>query len=274
MSTLRSQMPLHFSVFGLDGKMTQPWAFWFEQFVASLPPSGSGFVIDGSAGTYGPSTLYQGPAAYRSGSPSTGDIYVAVDTGDIYVAVGGVWVLQSGELVGDVTKPANSNVTELVTITTPGTVGSTSTIPVLTVDAKGRVISATEVPAGNAVAAGVEGSVQINSGGILGFDAGLNFDVGTSSLTLPNGLVTGALSFTTPDLTLNNLLPAQAGAAGDVLATDGTNTYWTPSFTSGLVSDYILSTESVLIPPNRQYIVVTRLTIDGIIDNQGTLAIL
>jgi len=267
----RSQIPLHFEIFGPDGKMNQAWAFWFEQFVQGLAPDGAGFVVDGTGTTWGQATLYQGAQALRSGSPTQGDIYLATDTGNIFVAVGSSWVLQSGPLVGDVLKDSGSLVTNLVEITTPASAGGPTTIPVITIDAKGRVTSLSSTPTGQLAAAGADGSVQLNSNGALGSDPSLFFTSGT--LTLGKGLVTDVLSFTTPSLTLNNLLPPQLGLVGQVLTTNGTNAVWSAS-AGGSVVDYIPPGLTLVIAPRNQYIVVTLMEIAGSIDNAGTLAIL
>jgi len=85
-------------------------------------------------------TLFQGADSAKHGSPNPGDIYFALDTGRIYWAQSGTWDLLSEELVGDITKPVGSLTTTLATVFgSPGTYGSSTQTPVMTVDAKGRI---------------------------------------------------------------------------------------------------------------------------------------
>lgn len=61
-SNFSGQIPLHYDIVGADGKMNQQWAFWFQQFINNLPPSGTSFVINGDNPTQPPTqTLFQGP---------------------------------------------------------------------------------------------------------------------------------------------------------------------------------------------------------------------
>lgn len=184
----RNQIPLHFTwALGSDGRpvvLTQQAAFYLQQLGDGLPPSGTGFVIDATATTYGQATLYQGAEANRSGTPATGDIYFAIDTGNIFVARAGVWVLQEGVLTGDITKPANSNVTSLVPVITPDTVGSTSQVPIITFDNKGRIIAATSVPVTAGSPAGADKQLQFNDLGVFGASPNLTFDQVTNVLDL------------------------------------------------------------------------------------------
>lgn len=174
MATNRSQIPLHYKMLGADGKLTQPWAFWFQQFQNNLPPSGSGFVVDGSAGTYGQMTLFQGADALK-GTAVTGYIYFALDTGKIYVAIGGVWFDQTEAFIGDATKPLHSNVLTLNTVNPAvGTFGTSSLIPRITVNGKGLITNVDVEPV-YAVAGGDVHQIQRNEAGNLFGDSGLTF---------------------------------------------------------------------------------------------------
>lgn len=140
--TPRSQIPLSFTVLGPDGRLTQPWSFWFQSINESLPPVGTGYVVDGTASITGITTLYQGAAINRGSSPSVNSVYIADDTGQIFTVSGGVWQEQSPPLVGDVIKPAFSNYTTLSTVNgNAGTFGDANNVPVITVDEKGRITS-------------------------------------------------------------------------------------------------------------------------------------
>ena len=226
-----SQFPGGLAFLGRDGYVTQPWAFWLQNFEANLPPAGSGYVVDGSAAGYGVMTLFQGPDINKGSSPELGYIYFAVDTGKIYVEQAGNWVEQSAALTGDVSKPAGSNVVTLNNVnSTIGTFGGLTTIPVVTVNEKGLVTNITTeaivIPT-QVTPGGIPGSVQFNNFGVFSGNGSLLFD-GVDTLTQVNGNILGELTFTTPATTLNNLLPSQAGQEGNILTTDGTNAVWSP----------------------------------------------
>ena len=144
----RTQIPLKLEFLGRDNKLSQPWAFYLQTLDANLPPiGGSGFVVDGTAGTTGVSTIYQGLAANRGSFPSTNDIYLATDTGQIFTVQAGNWQEQLPQITGDATKPAFSHVITFNTINaTPGTFGDGSNIPVVSVNEKGLITGVTSVP--------------------------------------------------------------------------------------------------------------------------------
>lgn len=150
MANPRSQIPLKFEFLGRDGKVTQPWAFFLQTLDNALPPPGPdnyGYVIDGTAGTTGPTTIFQGAAGDRGSNPTTNSIYIADDTGEIYTVSGNQWQKQTPAIIGDISKPAFSNVATLNTVNSnPGTFGDGSTIPVITVNEKGLVTNITLIP--------------------------------------------------------------------------------------------------------------------------------
>lgn len=222
------QFPVGYDMIGRDGKITPQWYFFFKQYQAFIPPSGSGYVIDGSQATYGSTTIFQGQESNLPLSPPTGYVYIAVDTGNIFVSQAGSWVKQSPAFTGDVTKPAHSNTLTLSTVNyAPGTYGSTTDMPVITVDAKGRVTSIFTEPVTGLAPGGINGAVQFNSAGVLGGATGVGYNPATDALTFINR-----------NATLNNLLPVQTGLAGQYLTTDGTNTSWVDTGVFELVFFY------------------------------------
>ncbi len=146
-TTPRTQIPLKFEFLGRDQKISQPWAFYLQTLDSNLPPpGGSGYVVDGTAGTTGVTTIYQGPASNRGGFPNVNDVYLANDTGQIFTVQAGVWQEQLPQFTGDATKPAFSHVITLNTVNSaPGTYGSATTVPVFTVNEKGLITGQTEV---------------------------------------------------------------------------------------------------------------------------------
>ena len=140
-------------------------------------------------------------------------------------------------LTGDVSGSGTSSIpTTLASVNTaPGTYGSPSTVPVITVDAKGRVTSIIQEPisvsggSGTAtVPGGSSGEIQFNSGGNFAGDVNLTYVPSTGTLYAENVAVAGQITFSDPTQTLNNLLPTQVGNSGEVLTTNGTNATWEP----------------------------------------------
>jgi len=249
-----SQLPAGMQCFNpTTGLMTQPFAFWLNNLSSSLPPGGSGFVVDGSAGTYGVMTIYQGTDASKP-SPGLGEIFIAIDTGKIYVENAGVWVLQLPALTGDVTKPLHSIVTTLATVNTDvGTFGSPSDIPIFTVNGKGLITAATSVPLVSPPpsAAGLNTEIQFNNLGVLGASANLTWD-GT------------ALTAAT------NTYPTNQGTAGDVLTTDGAGTASWATPVTGV--PYLIATgDTYLVPLYYQVLFSFPITIDGTLTVDGKL---
>lgn len=224
--------------------VNQQWAFWFQQFAQALPPQGTGYVIDGTADTYGPCTIYQGLAVNRGSNPATGSIYIAVDTGQIFVAVGNQWELQLPAFTGDVTSDQNTSVLSLANVNNSvGTYGGSSTIPEITVDSKGRITNVINVPLTlpPIPAAGPFNSVQFNNNGSTSGTSQFTYTANNNTLHVVNQTVSGDIAFTNPTTTFNNLSPLQT--KGDLLSSNGVINTVLPVGTNGqvLVAD---STES------------------------------
>ena len=170
----RSQIPSKFEFLGNDKKITQPWSFWLQGLENGLAPIGSGYIIDSTASTTGPTNIAQGSQSSRTGTPTNNSIFVADDTGGIFTVQNGQWQLQSPALIGDVVKDAFSQATQLSTVNAaPGTYGSAGLIPVVTVDAKGRVTSINLVPVESTPLPGVVGDFifKANDAGAPGADS-------------------------------------------------------------------------------------------------------
>lgn len=206
-----NKLPIQVPLTDGRGMIDRRWAFVISEIQNSQPPSGSGFVTDGSATSYGPMTLFQGVDSAKPGIAEPASFYFALDTGKLYRESSGTWSLFSEALTGDVTKPAGSQVTTLASVfASPGTYGSATQTPVLTVDAKGRLtnlwfenITATAAPGGS------NGMVQFNNSGVLS---------GTGQIFY--NTVTGGLTFTNPVPTREALSPL--AVKGDIFVRNST----------------------------------------------------
>jgi hypothetical protein len=147
MATSKGQIPLGFGLTGKDGFVTQPWAFWLQTLAPGGGLPNTGYVLDGTSTIPGATTIFQDVLSNRRTGASQ-NIFFSKDTGAIYtVNTVGDWQLQSPEYIGDVTKPAFSNELSLKNVlSTPGIFGDSANIPVLTVDAKGRITAITTAP--------------------------------------------------------------------------------------------------------------------------------
>ena len=112
-------------------------------------------------------------------------------------------------LTGDVSGSGTTSIpTALASVNTaPGTYGSPSTVPVITVDAKGRVISVIQEPisvgggSGTVtVPGGGNGAIQFNSGGNFAGDVNLIYVPNTGTLYAENVTVASVISSVTANI--------------------------------------------------------------------------
>lgn len=212
-----NKLPIQVPLTDSRGMIDRRWAFILSELQSAQPPSGTGFVGDGSSSSYGPMFLFQGADSAKPGVPQSASFYLALDTGKMYRESGGSWVLFSEALIGDVTKPAGSQVTSLATVfPSPGTYGTASQTPVLTIDEKGRVIDLWfENITASATPGGADNAVQFNNSGVLD---------GTSQIFYNPS--TGGLSFLNPTPTREALSPLTT--KGDIFVRDGTGSIRLP----------------------------------------------
>lgn len=243
MST-RNQIPLHFQWSDSTGKLTQQAAFFLQQLQNNLPIPGSGFVVAGDP----PITIYYGPDIDKSSSPGVGDLYFADDTGKIYISNGTSWVSANIPLfTGDVTNTVLGGTTLTLATVNPavGTFGGPSTVPVITVDAKGRITNVFNEPISggggavtslstgsnivlsgstgaitvNAIPTGPTNAVQVSSGGAFYGDAGWTWDHTTHAMAFTSAsTITAGTAAIGLDLTTIQLSTA-AGSALKILTT-------------------------------------------------------
>ena len=205
------------------------WIAILNKITAATTPTGTGYVVDGSAETYATMTLYQGAYASRPPTPETGSIFFSLDTGEIFFENAGSWVRLDTPLTGDVSKPAGSDVVTLNTVNfAPGTWGDSSNYPVVTVNEKGLVTNVTLepfTPTTNSPGA-PNYSVQFNDGGVFGGQATFTYNPAAETLTVKNLFIGNAIAFANPVPTRTNLLPTQTGLSNYSLLTNGTDVFW------------------------------------------------
>ncbi len=204
--------------------MTQPWALWFQQFVANLPPSGSGFVINETQSLLGNLGVAIGLDSEK-GSPGVNTLYLAYDTGISYLNVNGVWITMIPEFTGDVVNSlAHPSVLTIAPVNlAPGVYGGPGNTVQFTVVGTGQVTDVVNIPI-DALPGGTVGSVQFNAGSSsFGGDELLTYDFDSGQLTSLDQLVNGQIYFTDPVPTRTNLLPVQTDLSGYALVTDGTD---------------------------------------------------
>lgn len=178
-----SQIPLGYSI--LDDKtgyMTQPWAFWFQNFQNNLPPPGSSYVINGS-NDYPTITINAGPDNKR-GQAKDGTIYYSTDTHEVWFANGDKWLRMIPAFHGDVTSQPGSTTLTLAPVGTAGTYGDASHVPVITTDSKGRITNVT-LETITSAAGGTTGSIQYNDGGVITGDDVFTYSSLSGTLSVP-----------------------------------------------------------------------------------------
>ena len=190
-----SKMPVAVPVLS-NGLMSQEWTRFFASIVKAGGSDSTGPSVVKNAGTV-QLTMSEGPTASMP-SAVPGGIHLSTDEHVFYVVQGGVWRKFDEPLVGDVLKDSGSNLTTLQTVNqAPGSYGSESEVPVITVDQKGRVTSVTlKTVVAKQIAKGGIGAIQFNS----------NWEV-AGTTTIRYDTSTNAFVFDNPEATLKNLSP-------------------------------------------------------------------
>lgn len=168
------------------------------------------------------------PFTVAASGTITGSNLSGVNTGD-----------QTITLVGDVTGSGTDlfETTLSDTGVVAGTYGTPTKVPHITVDSKGRVLRIAQIDIASSGIGSVT-SVDV-SGGTTGLtvDGGPVTNAGTLTLGGVLAIEHGGTGAVTAEDALNNLLPAQAGLAGQVLVTDGLNAQWQQVSGTGTVTD-------------------------------------
>lgn len=243
------------------------------------------------------------PTSILATGTISGSNLSGVNTGDQTITL-------TGDVLGTGT---NSFVTTLATVnSTTGTFGSTTSVPQFTVDAKGRITNAVNVPItsggiGTVTSVSVTGSDGVTAL-VLNGTSTPNITIGLGNITPTSVSATGTISgsnFTgsssgtntgdqtialTGDVTGNGTGTFPATLA-TVNVTPGTyaNAHYVPTITvnnKGLVTsittqhvdtsvrDLVELNDTLVIEARHQYIVTSTLEVLGTIDNNGRIAVL
>jgi len=212
MATNSRIAPVQVPISNQFGLIDKNWLLYLQSIASAVPANGNSNVINGSP-DYSPTMiLNQGLDSSKSGNPSAGELYFALDTGNIYFSNGGSWNLLSEELIGDVIKSNGSNITSLKDVfLSPGTYGSSSQTPILTIDSKGRIT--------NIVFEQLSAKIQpIGAPGELAFNSLGTSMQGSSGITY--NPATKSLAFSLPKATREALSPLTT--KGDIFVRNST----------------------------------------------------
>jgi hypothetical protein len=197
-----SQIPLGFNIADANGRVTQPWAFWFQS--------------TGNNSTNGANNVQVGLQANLPSAPTNSNsVYLAYDSGNTYVSNGTSWTELLPVFTGDVYNTVGSNNLQLSTVNKAiGTFGDPNNYPVITVDSKGRItnVSLQAVQAGGSSGGGGGGSGSTTT--LVGDVTGVG--VGTINTTLSNTTVVPG-TYTNATVTVDSkgrVISATSGGSG------------------------------------------------------------
>ncbi len=118
----------------VSGSNTQAWST-----ITSTPTTIAGYGITNAVTNSGNVISFAaGTIASRPVAGILGRFYFATDTNATWYDTGATWILNEAAVTGDVAIPAGTGTATLATVNTNvGTFGSTTTVPVVTVNGKG-----------------------------------------------------------------------------------------------------------------------------------------
>jgi hypothetical protein len=135
------------------GNTVQSWST-----IVDRPTTLTGYgILDAFKAGANVAGISAGTFAGRPAAGTLGNFYYATDTTALYYDNGVAWTLESPALTGDVTTTAGGVATTLATVNgNIGTFGSTTVIPVITVNAKGLITAVNT--------ATISGSISVTGG--------------------------------------------------------------------------------------------------------------
>ena len=165
-------------------------------------------------------------------SSVTGRFYFATDTKETYYDTGAGWVLSQGPIIGDIAIASGTNTATLATVNADvGTYGSSTAVPVLTVDGKGRITAVSTVAissaitlAGDVSGTGTTGGTTTTTLATVNTNVGTFGDAGNVAQVTVNGkgLVTAASAVAITPAAIGAINVNQLGVANGVATLDAT----------------------------------------------------
>jgi hypothetical protein len=209
-----------------SGTTTQAWST-----LTGTPTTLAGYAITDAVKNAGSVVSFQaGVFASRPTAGTAGRFYFATDTNATYYDTGSAWLLNEAAVTGDVAIAAGTGTATLATVNSNvGTFGSTTQIPVVTVNAKGLVTAVTTASISGAITLTGDATGTGSTGGNTAVTlATVNSNVGTygdsshvSQVTVnAKGLVTSASNVAIQNtVALTGDVTASGTTAGSTAAT-------------------------------------------------------
>jgi hypothetical protein len=160
-----------------SGSTTQAWST-----LTGTPTTLAGYAISDAVKNAGSVVSFQaGVFASRPTAGTAGRFYFATDTNATYYDTGSAWLLNEAAVTGDVAIPAGTGTATLATVNSNvGSFGSTTQIPVVTVNAKGLVTAVTTANISGAITLTGDATGTGSTGGNTAVTlATVNSNVGT-----------------------------------------------------------------------------------------------
>lgn len=210
------------------GSTTQGWST-----ITGTPTTLAGYGITDAIQTSGGIVSFDsGLLAALPASGTTGAVYYATDTNTLYFDNGTTWDKIIPSFTGDVSSTAGGTTLTLATVNSNvGTFGSSSQVPVITVNAKGLITSVSTA----SISSALSYIGDVSGSGTTGADvtltlATVNSNVGTfgdsshvSQVTVnAKGLVTAASDVLITPAAIGAINVDQLGVANGVATLDGT----------------------------------------------------
>jgi len=212
----------------VSGTTTQSWST-----LTATPTTVAGYgITDAMIAGGGVVGWEAGTVAALPVSSVAGRFYFATDTKETYYDTGAGWVLSQGPIIGDIAIASGTNTATLATVNADvGTYGSSTAVPVLTVDGKGRITAVSTVAissaitlAGDVSGTGTTGGTTTTTLATVNTNVGTFGDAGNVAQVTVNGkgLVTAASAVAITPAAIGAINVNQLGVANGVATLDAT----------------------------------------------------
>jgi hypothetical protein len=210
----------------VSGTTTQAWST-----LTGTPTTVAGYgITDAMVAGSGVVGWSAGTLAALPVSSVAGRFYFATDTKETYYDTGAGWVLSQGPITGDIAIASGTKTATLATVNANvGSFGSATAVPVLTVDAKGRITAVSTVAissaitlAGDVTGTGTTGGTTTTTLATVNTTVGTFGDAGNVARVTVNGkgLVTAASNVAITPAAIGAINVNQLGVANGVATLD------------------------------------------------------